>query len=100
MEFIDPALLAYAEQHSTVESPILRKINRDTHANVLMPRMLSGHLQGRFLAMISHMVRPRLVLEIGTYTGYSAICLSEGLQRGGRIITIDKNEEIEARIRE
>jgi caffeoyl-CoA O-methyltransferase len=99
MEFIDPALSAYAEQHSTAESLVLRQINRDTHANVLMPRMLSGHLQGRLLAMISRMIKPWSVLEIGTYTGYSAICLAEGLQRGGKIITIDKNEEIEKRIK-
>lgn len=99
MELINPALQAYAEQHSTAESPALQQINRDTHANVLMPRMLSGHLQGRLLAMISRMVNPLLVLEIGTYTGYSAICMADGLRRGGKVITIEKNEEIEGRVR-
>jgi caffeoyl-CoA O-methyltransferase len=99
MELVDPALADYAEQHSTAESAALQHINRDTHANVLMPRMLSGHLQGRLLAMISRMINPLQVLEIGTYTGYSAICLAEGLRRGGKLTTIDKNEEIEGRIR-
>lgn len=64
-----------------------------------MPRMLSGHLQGRLLAMISHMVKPASILEIGTYTGYSALCLAEGLRPGGRLVTIDKNEELEDRVR-
>ncbi len=78
---------------------MLRRINRDTHAKVLKPRMLSGHLQGRFLAMMSGLVRPAVVLEIGTYTGYSAVCLAEGLQPGGKLITIDVNEELEAMVR-
>lgn len=99
MELVNPALQAYAEQQSTAESPALQQINRDTYANVLMPRMLSGHLQGRLLAMISQLIKPKLVLEIGTYTGYSAICMAEGLRPGGKVITIDKNEEIEGRIR-
>ena len=99
MELVNPVLQAYAEEQSTPESPALQQINRDTYANVLMPRMLSGHLQGRLLAMISQMIKPKLVLEIGTYTGYSAICLAEGLRPGGKVITIDKNEEIEGRIR-
>jgi caffeoyl-CoA O-methyltransferase len=98
MDVTDPALASYAEQHSTFESAALQKINRDTHVNVLMPRMLSGHLQGRVLAMISHFIRPFRVLEIGTYTGYSAICLAEGLRPGGKVITIDKNAELESRI--
>ncbi len=99
MEFIDPRLLSYSEAHSTPETPLLRQLNRDTHANVLKPRMLSGHLQGRFLAMVSRMVRPTTILEIGTYTGYSAICLAEGLPPHGRLITIEKNEELEERLR-
>jgi caffeoyl-CoA O-methyltransferase len=99
MEIIDPALAAYAEQHSTAESNALKAINRDTHVNVLMPRMLSGHLQGRLLSMISRMINPMRVLEIGTYTGYSAICLAEGLRAGGKLITIDKNAELEERVR-
>lgn len=99
MEFIDPALSAYAEDHTSPESPVLKKINRDTHANVMMPRMLSGHLQGQLLKMISHMIRPKRILEIGTYTGYSAICLAAGLAEGGKLITIDRNAELEDRVR-
>jgi predicted O-methyltransferase YrrM len=99
MEFIDTALLAYCEQHSTEESDLLKFVSRETHAKVLMPRMLSGHLQGNFLAMISLMLRPRLVIEIGTYTGYSAICLAQGLQANGKLHTIDINEELGTFIR-
>ena len=99
MEIVSPDLAAYAEQHTTSESTALKEINRDTHLNVLMPRMLSGHLQGRVLALISQLLKPRTILEIGTYTGYSAICLAEGLQRGGKLITIDKNAELESRVR-
>lgn len=97
-EITDPQLLTYAENHTSRESEVLAAISRDTHANVLMPRMLSGHLQGRLLAMFSHMIRPQFVLEIGTYTGYSAICLSEGLREGGQVITIDKNDELQERV--
>lgn len=100
MEFIDPAIQAYAEKHTTDESDLLKRLNRDTHAQVMMPRMLSGHLQGRFLSMISHMIRPSVILEIGTYTGYSALCLAEGLAPGGKLITLDINEELEDRVRE
>jgi len=99
MEFLDPLLLRYSEDHTSPESPWLKTINRDTHADVSRPRMLSGHLQGRLLAMVSHLVRPKAILEIGTYTGYSAICLAEGLAEGGRLITIDNNEELEGRVR-
>lgn len=95
MEIVDSKIAAYCRQHTTAESPLLRQLNRDTHAQVLQPRMLSGHFQGRFLSMISHMVRPKCILEIGTFTGYSALCLSEGLTRDGKLITIDVNEEIE-----
>ncbi len=94
MDLIDPKLAAYSQSHSTPESALLSRINRETHANVLMPQMLSGHLQGRLLSMISKMIRPKSILEIGTYTGYSAICLSEGLEKGGKIITLDNNEEL------
>lgn len=100
MDILNDDLLRYAEQHTTAESDLLKKINRDTHAHILMPRMLSGHLQGRILSMISNMIRPRRVLEIGTYTGYSALCFVEGLPDDGRIITIDINEELEDRVRE
>ncbi len=99
MEFIDPRLLADSEAHTTPETTLLRQLNRDTHAHVLKPRMLSGHLQGRFLSMVSHMVRPTTILEIGAYTGYSAICLAEGLAPGGKLITVEKNEELEERLR-
>lgn len=95
MEIVDSKIAAYCQQHTTAESPLLRQLNRDTHAQVLQPRMLSGHFQGRFLSMISHMVRPKCILEIGTYTGYSALCLAEGLTPDGKLITIDVNEEIE-----
>ncbi len=78
---------------------VLKKLNRDTHVNVLKPRMLSGHFQGRLLAMISHMLRPQHILEIGTYTGYSAICLAEGLAEGGMVHTIDVNAELEEMVR-
>ncbi|MBS1544129.1 MAG: O-methyltransferase [Bacteroidetes bacterium] len=99
-EIVSPEIQRYAEEHTSVEPPLLKKIGRDTFADVLMPRMLSGHLQGRFLAAISRMIRPRMILEIGTYTGYSALCLLEGLQPGGKLITIDINEELEGRVRE
>ena len=100
MEIVNEAIQHYAEQHSTPECDLLKKIARDTHAEVLMPRMLSGHLQGRVLAMISNMIRPKRILEIGTYTGYSAMCLAEGLADGGKLITIDINEELEDRVRQ
>lgn len=99
MEILNESLQRYAEQHTTPESDLLRRINRDTNANVLMPRMLSGHLQGRVLSMISQMICPKAVLEIGTYTGYSALCLAEGLADGGKIITIDINEELEEKVK-
>lgn len=98
MEFLSEALQEYCENHSSNEPEILRKLNRETHAQVLQPRMLSGHLQGRFLSMISKLVQPENVLEIGTYTGYSAICLAEGLKAGGKLITIDVNPELEDRV--
>ena len=100
MEFIEEELARYVEEHSQPESELLQRINRETHLEVLRPRMLSGHLQGRVLSMLSKMIRPKSVLEIGTYTGYSALCIAEGLAEGGKIITIDKNEELEARVRQ
>jgi caffeoyl-CoA O-methyltransferase len=99
MDIIDENIQRYAEQHTSPESELLRKINRDTHAKVTMPRMLSGHLQGRFLAMVSQMIRPHRILEIGTFTGYSALCLAEGLPSGGTLVTIDINEELEDKVR-
>ena len=99
MEFLDALLEAYIEAHTQDESEILKKINRDTHLKVMMPRMLSGHLQGQILSMLSSMIQPAKILEIGTYTGYSAICLSKGLQENGKLITIDINAELEERVR-
>jgi len=95
MEFLDPAIEQYVNEHTSNESEILRSLDRETHQKILQPRMLSGHLQGRVLSMISHMIKPKNVLEIGTYTGYSALCFAEGLAKGGRIDTIDHNEELE-----
>jgi predicted O-methyltransferase YrrM len=98
MEFIDKKLSQYAEQHTTPENELLKSLNRDTHANVLAPRMLSGHLQGRLLSLFSKMIQPKAILEIGTYTGYAALCLAEGLTKDGVLHTIDINEELETRI--
>ena len=100
MEFLDPKLDEYIVSHSEKEPELLNQLNRDTHMNVLQPRMLSGHLQGRVLSMLSHMIKPKKVLEIGTYTGYSALCFAEGLADGGKITTVDINDELETRIRE
>lgn len=99
MEFIPKDLSDYAAAHTTAETTLLAKINRDTYANVLKPRMLSGHVQGRILSMISCMINPSAILEIGTYTGYSALCLCEGLQPNGKLITIDRNAELEDKVR-
>ena len=75
------------------EPDLLKEINRDTHANVLQPRMLSGHFQGRLLSLISHLIKPKRILEIGTYTGYSALCMAEGMAADGKLITIEYDEE-------
>ena len=99
MEFIDPLINEYAAGHSTAETDLLRRIDRETNLEVLRPRMLSGHLQGRMLSMISHMINPDYILEIGTYTGYSALCLAEGLKENGKLITIERNVELESRVR-
>ena len=95
MEFISKELDEYVCNHTQKEPEWLYELNRETHLNVLKPRMLSGHFQGRVLSMLSKMIRPKDVLEIGTYTGYSALCMAEGLAEGGHIVTIDKNEELE-----
>lgn len=100
MEFIDPKLDAYVCAHSENEPSVLQELNRKTHLSVLQPRMLSGHFQGRVLSMLSHMIQPERVLEIGTYTGYSALCFAEGLKPNGKVITIDVNEELEDLVRE
>jgi len=99
LDFLPEPLQAYIEGHTSSEDALLKKINRDTHAEVLMSRMLSGHVQGRFLSMMSKLVKPSTILEIGTYTGYSALCLAEGLQQNGKLVTIDVNEELESRVR-
>ena len=93
MEFLDERLLSYCEKFSEPESALLKKLNRETHLKVNSPRMLSGHLQGRLLSFLSKLLSPRSILEIGTYTGYSALCLAEGLAPNGKLITIDPNEE-------
>jgi predicted O-methyltransferase YrrM len=95
MEFLPEEIEAYIKANTSPESNLLHQLNRETYQKVLVPRMLSGHIQGRVLSMLSHMIKPKCILEIGTYTGYSAICLAEGLQPGGRLITIDINEELE-----
>jgi predicted O-methyltransferase YrrM len=99
MNGLDPRWERYAGQFTSPEPPLLHRINRETHLQVLQPRMLSGHFQGRLLAMISRMIRPHRILEIGTYTGYSALCLAEGLPPDGRLITLDVNAELEQRVR-
>lgn len=97
-DIIKPIIQSYCDEHTSLESKPLQELNRHTHANVLQPRMLSGHFQGRLLSMLSGMIKPEFILEIGTYTGYSAICLAEGLKKGGKLITIDINPEQEETI--
>lgn len=93
MEFITKDLSDYCENNTSPESEVLANLNRETHLKVVSPRMLSGHLQGRFLSFISKLQQPKLIVEIGTYTGYSALCLAEGLHPEGKLISIDVNEE-------
>lgn len=93
MEFLPETLAAYAENHTSPESELLYELNRQTHLRTTRARMLSGHLQGRFLALLSQLLRPRFVLEIGTFTGYSALCLAEGLHPEGKLVTLDNNPE-------
>lgn len=94
MEFISQELDNYIVNHSEDEPPLLQQLSRETHLKILQPRMLSGHYQGRLLSLISKMLNPKAILEIGTYTGYSALCLAEGLQNNGVLHTIDINEEL------
>ena len=89
----------YISVHSTPENEVLQVITRDTYVHVLNPHMLSGHVQGRVLSMISYMIRPKRILELGTFTGYSALCLAEGLAEGGKLVTIEHNDELEDTIR-
>ncbi|MDB2317194.1 O-methyltransferase [Flavobacteriales bacterium] len=95
MEFISKELDQYCNEHTSPECETLRSLNHETHTSVLNPRMISGNLQGQFLTMISRMLKAKCILEIGTYTGYSAICLAKGLPPEGVIHTIDVNEELE-----
>ena len=99
MEFIAPELLEYCEEHSSPEDDLLQSIKRETYAKVLMPRMLSGHLQGKTLELLVKLLQPKVILEIGTYTGYSGICLARGLGKNGRLITLDINDELETMVR-
>ncbi|MCX7744638.1 MAG: O-methyltransferase [Flavobacteriales bacterium] len=99
MEFLPLAIEQYAQEHSTEEMQVLQELSRETQAKVLRPRMLSGHIQGLFLQMISKLIKPQRVLEIGTYTGYSAICLAQGLNKNGILHTIEVNDELESIIR-
>ena len=94
MHFFPEHISEYAEHFTAEEPPLLRALNRETQAKVLYPQMLCGHLQGRLLSFISKMIVPRYIVEIGTYTGYSALCLAEGLRPGGKLVTIDNNEEL------
>ncbi|MBI2723159.1 MAG: class I SAM-dependent methyltransferase [Bacteroidetes bacterium] len=93
MEFINNQLLSYCESFTKPEPELLKELSRQTHIKAGQPRMLSGHLQGRFLSLLSKLCQPKYILEIGTYTGYSALCLAEGLTENGKLITIDSNEE-------
>ena len=93
------SLAEYIEAHSSPEGAVLEQITRNTHLEVINPRMLSGHVQGRVLSMLSKMIRPKRILELGTFTGYSALCLAEGLVEDGRLITIEHNDEMEDAIR-
>ena len=88
----------YISLHTSPENEVLEAITRDTHVHILNPHRLSGHVQGRVLSMLSHMIRPKRILELGTFTGYSALCLAEGLAEGGRLITIEHNDELEETI--
>ena len=94
MNFLSEELDNYVVAHSQDEPELLKQLNRETYQKILQPRMLSGHFQGRVLSMISKLVKPKNILEIGTYTGYSAICLAEGMQSSGELHTIDINEEL------
>jgi caffeoyl-CoA O-methyltransferase len=94
-QLIDISFTNYATAFSSAELPVLAALNRETHLKTEQPVMLSGHLQGNLLQMLSHMIRPRRILELGTFTGYSAICLAQGLCAGGHLHTIELNEELE-----
>ena len=94
MDFIDNKILNYALLHSDNESDLLKELARETYQKILQPRMLSGPLQGRFLSLLSKIIQPKTILEVGTFTGYGTLCLAEGLQKDGLLHTIDTNEEL------
>jgi len=94
MHFIPEELDDYVVNHSENEPELLKQLNRETNQKILQPRMLSGHYQGRLLSILSKLINPKHILEIGTYTGYSALCLAEGMQADGELHTIDINEEL------
>lgn len=94
MDFLPKKIDQYVVAHSQEEPPLLQQLSKETWQKVLAPRMLSGHLQGRVLSMLSKLIHPKNILEIGTYTGYSALCLAEGMQKDGKLHTIDNNEEL------
>lgn len=94
MDFLSKSVSEYAENYTSPETELLEELNRETHLKILTPRMLSGHLQGRVLSLISKLINPSYILEIGTYTGYAALCMAEGLKADGKLITIDRNEEL------
>ncbi|MGB0256745.1 MAG: O-methyltransferase [Flavobacteriaceae bacterium] len=95
MEFVANAFFDYAAEHSSPEPELLRKLRRETYQKVLQPRMLSGPLQGRLLSLLSKLIAPHKILELGTFTGYATLCLAEGLCESGTIHTLDKNEELQ-----
>lgn len=95
MSFFSDEIDKYVEEHSQREPELLSELNKETWQKVLNARMLSGHIQGRALSLFSQMIRPKYVLEIGTYTGYSALCLAEGVREGGKLVTIDINDELQ-----
>jgi len=94
MHFLSPLLEDYIQNHSEEEPELLQELSRETHLKVLRPRMITGHFQGRVLSMLSKIINPNTILEIGTYTGYSALCLAEGIKADGELHTIDKNDEL------
>lgn len=99
MQSFEQALQQYTESHTTPAADLLQELERETHMKVLMPRMLSGHLQGSLLSMLVHMLRPQNILEIGTFTGYATLWMAQALPPEGRLYTIDINEELEDMVR-
>jgi len=95
MHFLTPLLENYLADNSQEEPTLLQELTRETHLKVIQPRMLTGHFQGRVLSLLSKIINPTYILEIGTYTGYSALCLAEGLRKEGQLHTIDVNAELE-----